>query len=326
MIGWPLAKTSSNALVNLASRSRIEKGPPTRNTDPSPAITTTFPIAGPVLPSCFEHPARHPEGPGQERDRISRHPQGPGRIAVCEADGVLIFDEDRASDSPFVERVWRSHSEAAGWFVSIAESRAEIVVAIHRGQVTVVVRGPETRATRVAYPPDTQWLGIRFAPGVSVVPHPARMLVDRKVVLPSASGGSFWLNKSAWQVPGFGAADTFVQRLVREDVLVMDPAIPEALHCDSSGASLRTLQRRFLRATGVTQSMTRQIEQARYAVLLLHGGVPIPRAAQQAGYFDQPHLTRSLRRFTGHTPAQLLDEKQANQLSFLYKTEPFARP
>jgi AraC-like DNA-binding protein len=47
--------------------------------------------------------------------------------------------------------------------------------------------------------------------------------------------------------------------------------------------------------------------------------------AQQAGYFDHPHLSRSLRRFTGHSPTQLLDETQATQLSFLYKTEPFAQ-
>lgn len=250
---------------------------------------------------------------------------GSGRIAMCEAGAVLIFDEDRASDSPLVERVWRSHSEAAGWFVSIAESRAEIVVARHGSQITVVVRGPETRATRVPYPPDTEWLGIRFAPGVTVVPEPARMLVDQKVILPPASGGSFLLGGLAWQVPGFGNADTFVQRLVRADVLVSDPAIPEALHGDPSGSSLRTLQRRFLRATGITQSMSRQIEQARYAVLLLQAGAPITMVAQQAGYFDHPHLTRSLRRFTGHSPTQLLGETQANQLSFLYKTEPFAQ-
>lgn len=245
---------------------------------------------------------------------------------MCEAHGVLTFDEDRASDSPFVERVWRSHSEAAGWFVSIAESRAEIVVASHRGQVTVVVRGPETRATRVPYPPDTQWLGIRFAPGVTVTPQSASMLVDRKVILPSPSGNSFLLNGSAWQVPGFGDADIFVQRLVREDALVRDPAILEALHDPPSRSSLRTLQRRFLRATGLTRSMARQIEQARYAALLLKDGAPIGRAAQQADYFDQPHLTRSLRRFIGHTPARLLDEKRADQLSFLYKTQPFGRP
>jgi hypothetical protein len=175
---------------------------------------------------------------------------------------MLIFDEDRASDSPFVERVWHSHSEAAGWFVSIAESRAEIVVARHRGQVTVVVRGPETRATRVPYPRDAERLGIRFKPGVSVVPQPTRTLVDQKVILPPASRDSFRLNGSAWQVPDFDDADTFAEWLVREDLLVMEPAIPAALHGDPSDSSLRTLQRSFLRATGLTQAMTRQIEQA----------------------------------------------------------------
>ena len=33
----------------------------------------------------------------------------------------LIFD-DRPSDSPFVERVWRSHSTRAGSFLSVAAS------------------------------------------------------------------------------------------------------------------------------------------------------------------------------------------------------------
>lgn len=239
---------------------------------------------------------------------------------------MLIFDEDRASGSPFVERVWRSHSEGAGWFVSIAESRAEIVVARHQGQITVTVRGPETRATRVPYPPDAQWLGIRFKPGACVVPQPARKLVNGKVTLPLATGGSFWLNGSAWPVPDFGNADTFVEWLARDDVLVIDPAVPAALHGEPSGSSLRTLQRRFLRATGVTQSMTRQIERARYAALLLKSGMPIPRAAEEAGYFDQPHLTRSVRHFIGQTPAQLLDEERPDQLSFLYKTQPFAAP
>jgi hypothetical protein len=44
--------------------------PHRRNTDPSPAITTTFRIAEPVLLSCLQHPARHCKGPGQGRDRI----------------------------------------------------------------------------------------------------------------------------------------------------------------------------------------------------------------------------------------------------------------
>jgi hypothetical protein len=43
-----------------------------------------------------------------------------------------------------------------------------------------------------------------------------------------------------------------------------------------------------------------------------------------AGYFDQPHLTRSLKHFIGQTPAHMIRQSQSEQLSFLYKTQPFA--
>jgi hypothetical protein len=44
---------------------------------------------------------------------------------------------------------------------------------------------------------------------------------------------------------------------------------------------------------------------------------------EQAGYFDQPHLTRSLKYFIGQTPAQILHQSRPEQLPFLYKTTPF---
>jgi hypothetical protein len=39
-----------------------------------------------------------------------------------------------------------------------------------------------------------------------------------------------------------------------------------------------------------------------------------------AGYFDQPHLTRSLKYLIGQTPAEIA--RVTRQLSFLYKTAP----
>jgi len=90
-----------------------------------------------------------------------------------------------------------------------------------------------------------------------------------------------------------------------------------------SDASLRTVQRRFLKATGITRSAARQIERARYAALLLTRGESIADVTHEAGYFDQPHLTRVVRRLIGQTPAELLRDG-SEQLSFLYKTEPFA--
>jgi hypothetical protein len=62
---------------------------------------------------------------------------------------IILFDEDRPSDSPFVERVWRCLSLGTTPFLSIAASCCELVVSRLGGKVTVTVRGPETRATPV---------------------------------------------------------------------------------------------------------------------------------------------------------------------------------
>jgi AraC-like DNA-binding protein len=75
--------------------------------------------------------------------------------------------------------------------------------------------------------------------------------------------------------------------------------------------SLRTIQRRFLHATGLTRGTFEQIERARQAVTFLEQGLSIADAVYQVGYADQPHLTRSLKRFIGQTPAQIIRESES---------------
>jgi hypothetical protein len=168
---------------------------------------------------------------------------------------MIIFDEDRPSDSPFVERIWRCHSEGAGPFLSIAQSRCELVVTRLYGKITLTVRGPETKATPLGdCPADGEWLGIRFKLGTVLPLLPARTLVNATVTLPEATSTSFWLGGSAWQFPDYENADTFVDRLVREGLLVREPVVGAALQGHLNDLSLSTIQRRFLRAIGVTQS------------------------------------------------------------------------
>lgn len=228
---------------------------------------------------------------------------------------------DRPSDSPFVERIWRSQGERAGTFHSIAMSHWEMVVTKYNGNAFFTVRGPESKATALQLSSvGAEWFGIRFRLG-TVMPHlPASGLVDRDVNLPEASSKSFWLQGSAWQFPTYDNADTFVDRLVREDLLVRNPIVENALQGQLKDLSIRTARRHFLRTTGLTQSTIHQIERARYATILLRQGVSIVDTVHEAGYFDQPHLTRSLKHFIGQTPAQIAAHSQ--QLSFLYKTEP----
>jgi AraC-like DNA-binding protein len=188
------------------------------------------------------------------------------------------------------------------------------------GKTTLTVRGPETRATRAPIPPDAEFFGIAFNHGAFMPDLPAAKLVNGAINLPAAGGTSFWLHGRAWQFPDFDNADTFVQRLIREGVLVHDRVIDRP-----SGLSPRSLRRRFLRATGLTPGMIRQIDRARQATALLQSGVSIIDTVNEAGFFDQPHLTRALKRFIGHTPAEILRLDGLADMSLSYKTTEFRR-
>jgi AraC-like DNA-binding protein len=234
---------------------------------------------------------------------------------------MLLTFEDRLSDSPLVERVWRSHSARAGEFTSVAASTWEMVVTRLHGETTLTVRGPETRPTSAFAPADGEWLGIRFKVGTFMPQLPIAHIRDRKdVTLPQATKRAFWLDGAAWEYPTFENAEAFVARLVRVGRIGRDPVVDDVVRGRPQALSTRTAQRRFVRATGLTHGAFRQIERARRAAYALAQGAPILEAVDTAGYYDQAHLTRALRRWIGRTPGEIARGEE--QLSFLYKTTP----
>lgn len=225
---------------------------------------------------------------------------------------MFIFEEDRGSDSPFVKTIWRTQSESAGTFLSRAVSHWEIVVMQQYGRTGITVRGPETKATTAHCPPDAEFVGITLKLGACMPLLPAGDRLDGEVILPLATSTSFWLNGgSAWQFPDYDNADTFVERLVHDGLLIREPIVDAALQGQLKDLSRRTIQRRFLRATGLTLSYVRQIERAREAEALLEQGVPILETVDQTGYADQSHLTRSLKHLVGRTPAQIMSRRKS---------------
>lgn len=214
----------------------------------------------------------------------------------------------RQSDSPLIEAIWQTRSDHTNKaFISSAEYHWEMVITKQSGKTTCTIRGPETIAKFAPVPHDAEFFGIVFKVG-TFMPHlPVKQLVNAGIDLPEASQQSVWLNSSAWQLPTFENADTFIQQLVHNDMLVHDPLVHDVLQDHPLDLSLRTIQRRFLHATGITQGTMIQIQRAQYAVTLLQQGTSILDTVYQAGYADQPHLTRSLKRFMGQTPAQILE-------------------
>jgi hypothetical protein len=234
---------------------------------------------------------------------------------------MFLTFEDRPSDSPFIERVWRAHSAGGGVFLSIAEGNLELVVTRLPGLTRVTLRGPVTTPSMVDCPPNGQWIAVRFRLGTYLPRLPTALLMNHNSLdLPLTADDRFWFEGAAWEIPAFENAEVFVQRLARSGAIARDPAVGATILGDRQALTLRSVQRHFLRATGMTRNQVRQIERARFAVDLLRNGSSVLDVVHDAGYFDQAHLTRSLRQLTGQTPVKIL--RQEVQLSFLYKTAP----
>jgi len=220
----------------------------------------------------------------------------------------MAFDFDtRPSDSPLVEAVWQTQTEHGGSFISSAASLWEMVVTKQRDKITLSIRGPETVASPAPIPQGyVEYVGIIFKRGVFMPHLPKQELVDNALHLPESTKHSFQLQSGSWQFPDFENADTFVNQLVREHLLIHDQVVEDVLRGQTKDLSLRSIQRRFLQVTGLTYKTIQQIERARQAVTLLQSGVPILETTYQTGYFDQAHLTHSLKLLYGQTPGEIV--------------------
>jgi hypothetical protein len=232
-----------------------------------------------------------------------------------------LENEDRPSDSPYVHRVWRSRASGVARMTSIATSNWELVFWRHEGRTHAAVRGPETTASSVAVPDGSESFGITFAHGTSMPHLPPARLVDSAQESPHATATTFRLRGDEWLIPGYESAEQFVDRLVREGVIVRDPLVDDIVGGGAADVGTRSAQRRVAAATGLTQGSIRQIERARQAAILLGEGVAALDVVARLGYYDQPHLARSLARFIGRTATDLRRPDAAGSpLSLLYKT------
>jgi AraC-like DNA-binding protein len=219
---------------------------------------------------------------------------------------MSIISEERKTSSPYIETIMRGRTESDGSALRPAESHWHMVLRKLGGNVDLLVVGPWTSAGVISYTKGAELLWIKFKLG-TFLPHlPTRDFLDRETILPGAVGKSFWLNGSTWQFPDYENADTFVDRLVRDGVLACDPVVNAALQDQLEDVPARTMRHRFLQTCGLSATHIRQMKRAQHAQALLQQGVSILDTVDEAGYFDQPHLTRSLKQFLGYTPAQII--------------------
>lgn len=222
---------------------------------------------------------------------------------------MTIVHEDRGSDSPLVDVVMQGFMPEAGATIRPAESAWHMVFTRVEGRTHALVSGPWTSAEQLEYGAGAEILWVRFQLGVFMPHMPTRDFRDREQALPEAAGSRFWLHGSAWQPPDFENVEEFIARLVRDGALEVDPVVrarlEEPTESPHPAIPARTVRHRFQHATGLSRKQIEQITRARRAETLLRQGAPILDTVYQLGYYDQPHLTRALKRWIGFTPAQI---------------------
>jgi hypothetical protein len=186
------------------------------------------------------------------------------------------------------------------------DGRWDIVILKQRDQLMVLRTGLTTRTvTHVAEEGD-EMLSITFNPDVFMPLMPGERMRDEGVLLDMIGKDRFWLGTDVVEMPRPDTVDSFVAKLVREEIVQTNPLVQSVVSGKPMAMSERTLQRHFLRTTGLTYKAFTQIERAQKAMALLQMGRPAADVAFALGYADQPHMIRSLRAIMARTPGQIV--------------------
>lgn len=222
---------------------------------------------------------------------------------------MTIVFEQRASDSPYLESVTQGYTVRNGRTIRPAEYCWHMVFVKDQGNFHPIIAGPFTSAGDVSWSKNAEILWLKFKPGVFMPHLPFNHLLNSELALPEATGQSFWLKSATWASPTFDNAEVFVNRLIKEEVLVQDSVVSAVLQGQPHDMAPRTVRHRFQRATGQTQKQIQQAMRALQASALLEKGTSILDTTYRLGYTDQSHLTHALKQFIGRTPGQLTPQQ-----------------
>lgn len=211
----------------------------------------------------------------------------------------------RLSDSPYIESVWEGTAFSSGVHLTAADGTIDLTLQTRRGVTRLLLSGPTSRVQATAFEAGDKVLAMRLRSGVHLPFAIGTELTDVSLLLDSAGTRRFWLQNMVIAFPDFDNAETFAEHLAKNGLLERDIVIENALAQKSRRLSIRTVQRHFLAATGLTMNHVLQIKRAEHARGLLNGDHTFTRVAYDAGYSNPGHMTNAFKYFFGKTPSAL---------------------
>ncbi|HEV7718788.1 MAG TPA: AraC family transcriptional regulator [Arsenicitalea sp.] len=215
------------------------------------------------------------------------------------------FQKTRPVVSPYVESITSIQFTAAGETLMPPDGCWDIAILKRGDDVQVLRTGLTTRAVSYVHAPGDETLVISFKPSAFMPLMPGEVMRDEGVLLEKFGSHNFWIGTDVREIPNFENADVFVEHLVRAGIVESNDIVAAVLDGQPKAMSERTLQRHFLRTTGLTYKSFTVIERAQKAVSLLRMGRPAADVAFALGYADQAHMINSLKAIMGQTPGQI---------------------
>ena len=218
--------------------------------------------------------------------------------------------EDKQVDSLFIDKIWHTYTTSDGVYTANLDGNWDIIITKSPQFLSVVVNGIGKVAVKVPYVAGIESIGIALKPGVFLRDHKGKDIVDSQRTLAEGKIDYVEIDGKQFAIPDFESAEMFVKELADSGILLVDQIVSAFSEQKSNLSSERTLRRHVSSTTGLTPHFLNQIQKAKFANNLLRKGVPIAQVALEAGYSDQAHMTKSVKKIMGRTPAQISAKRQ----------------
>jgi hypothetical protein len=214
--------------------------------------------------------------------------------------------QTRPVDSPLVESISSVRFTVTGRTLMQPDGCWDIAI-IKRGDETLVLRtGLTTRPVVYEHEAGDEQLVISFKPHSFMPLMPGEVMRDEGVMLEKFGKGGFRIGTDVREIPSFENADVFVDRLVRDGIVANNELVASVVEGQPKAMTERTMQRHFLKTTGLTYKHFTLVQRAQQAVAMLQMGRPAVDVALALGFSDQAHMINSLKAIMGQTPKEIV--------------------
>ena len=212
----------------------------------------------------------------------------------------------RPVDSPLVESVSSVRFTTTGTTLMQPDGCWDIAI-IKRGDDAFVLRtGLTTRPVVYEHEAGDEHLVISFKPHSFMPLMPGEVMRDEGVMLEKFGKRRLLDRHRRAEIPTFENADVSSSGWCATGSSSNNELVASVVEGQPKAMTERTMQRHFLRTTGLTYKHFTLMQRAQKAVSLLQMGRPAVDVALALGFSDQAHMINSLKAIMGQTPREIV--------------------